>query len=110
MPNVLAIGTSQKASGSKIRIPCDFGDIEILKLSFLLGLGYTISSYAITAAPSGLTISDAQVDYTLDGVAYQISAMVDGGVAGTDYTLSYAITLDDPNGTEITASGTLKVI
>lgn len=103
MPNVLALGTAKKAAASKVRIPCDFGNLALLQQ------GYTIASYDVTCSGTGApTVSNPAVDYTYNGSAYQISALFDGGTAGT-YDVVYSIVLTDADASEYEATGSLIV-
>lgn len=102
---VLSLGAAKKAAASRLRIPCDFGDLALLRD------GCTIAAYAVTIAGAGApAVSDTQVDYTApNGAAYQISALFDGGTAGS-YDITYSITLDDPDASEFTCVGVLQVL
>lgn len=106
---VLSLGAAKKAAASRLRIPCDFGDLALLRD------GYTIAAYAVTIAGAGdrvavPAVSDTQVDYTApNGAAYQISALFDGGTAGS-YDVTYFITLDDPDASEFACVGVLQVL
>lgn len=96
MPSTLVVGKAEKAAGDKIRLPMDFGNEP------LLIDGAAIVTYDVTAA--GLTVTAKQLDYD-----YQVSALIDGGVSGTVYDVTYSITLDDPDDTEIVRVGQLEV-
>ena len=96
MSNVLVSGKALKAAGDKVRIGMDFGNLPQLIA------GYSIASYTITC--SGLTVASPQMDYT-----YQISALFSGGTAGTDYSAVYTVTLDDPDATIVSRTGTIRV-
>ena len=97
MPNVQTSGTAQKAAGAKLRMACDFGDDPRLIA------GATIVSYDVTAA--GLVISGKQLDY-----AYQVSAVIDGGTAGTTYDVIFTLTLNDADASIITCTAPLEVL
>ncbi len=99
MPNpVLTEGTGEKAAGDAIRFGMDFGDEP------LLIQGNTIVSKNVTTSGSGApTISAIQLDY-----AYQVSAKISGGSVGT-YGITFTITLDDPDSSEISRTGILKI-
>jgi hypothetical protein len=102
--NTLALGTAKKSTGSKVRVPCDFGNLRPLID------GYTISSYTITISGTGApTKSGEQVDYTApNGADFQISALFDGGDVGS-YEIVYTIVLNDPDSLEYEAVGTIIV-
>lgn len=104
MPNVLSLGAARKAAASKVRIPCDFGNLELLKA------GYTIAAYSVSCSGAGApTVTDQQIDYTApNGAAYQISALFTGGSPGT-YDAVYWVRLTDPNASEYQATGPLTV-
>jgi hypothetical protein len=97
MGAVLTIGVAEKAVGDKIRLPIDFGNEP------LLIEGHSIVTFDVTAV--GLSVSSKQLDY-----AYQVSAVIDGGVAGTEYDVVYTIVLDDPDASEFSRTGVLRVI
>lgn len=100
MANVLMEGMAQKAAGDKVRIAADFGNEP------LLIQGYSITSQNVTCADgSPPTISGIQLDY-----AYQVSALFDGGTAGTQYNIVFTIVLDDPDASEIARTGILSVL
>lgn len=97
--SVLTQGTAQKSAGDKVRFAMDFGnDPLIIK-------GYTITAYTVTVTGSGsIAASDAQLDY-----AYQVSALIQGGLSGTQYEVVFTITLNDPNASQIVRTGLLEV-
>lgn len=96
----LVTGAAQKTAGSRQRFAFDFGNIPQLIA------GYTIvGTPVVTALPSGLTISGIQLDYP-----YQVSALFSGGTADVDYTVTWAITLSDPDATVISRKATLSVV
>lgn len=97
MAAVLTLGAPQKAAGDKIRIYCDFGNEPLLQQ------GFAIASQTVTAA--GLTVASVQLDFD-----YQVSALISGGSSGTDYDITYAVTLDDPDGTILSRTGVLQVL
>lgn len=101
---VLTTGAAKKTAAAKVRVPCDFGDLPALIA------GYTIVDKSVTCSGSGApTVSGVQVDYTLDGVAYQISALFDGGTPGS-YDVVFSVTLNDPDATVVTCTGVLTVL
>lgn len=96
----LVSGTAQKTAGSRQRLSMDFGNIQQLID------GATIAGTpTVTASPSGLTISGVQLDYS-----YQVSALFVGGTADVDYTVTFAITLNDADATIISRKATLSVV
>lgn len=97
MSSVLTLGAPQKAAGDKIRIYCDFGNEPLLQQ------GYAISAQTVTA--TGLTVAGVQLDYD-----YQVSALISGGTAGTDYNVVFTVTLDDPDATILSRTGVLQVL
>ncbi len=100
MGAVLVVGVAEKAAGDKVRIPIDFGNEPLLLQ------GYTITSYTVTTSGTGApTISGKQLDY-----AYQVSALFTGGTAGSTYDVVYSITLDDPDTSIRSRTGSLKVL
>lgn len=105
MPAVLMLGAAQKAAESRLRIPCDWGNLPLLRQ------GYTIADYTVTCGGTGApTVTGEQIDYTApNGAAYQISALFAGGDAGS-YDIVYWIQLTDPDASEFEATGTLIVL
>lgn len=96
----LVSGTAQKSAGSRQRMSMDFGNIQQLID------GATITGTpVVTALPSGLTISGISLDYS-----YQVSALFAGGTAGVDYSVTFAITLNDVDATVISRTATLSVV
>jgi len=96
----LVSGTATKSAGSRQRFSMDFGNIQQLID------GYTIvGTPTVSASPSGLTISGVQLDYS-----YQVSALFAGGTVEVDYTVTFSITLSDPDATIISRKATLSVV
>lgn len=101
MPDLnLVTGTAQKTSGSRQRFSMDFGNIQQL-----IDGATVVGTPTVTASPSGLTISAIQMDFS-----YQVSALISGGTADTDYTVTFAITLNDVDATIISRKATLQVV
>lgn len=101
MPDLnLVTGTAQKTSGSRQRFSMDFGNIQQL-----IDGATVVGTPTVTALPSGMTISGIQMDYT-----YQVSALFEGGTADVDYTVTFAITLNDTDATIISRKATLNVV
>lgn len=101
MPDLnLVTGTAQKTVGSRQRFSMDFGNIPQL-----IDGATVVGTPTVTATPTGLTISAIQLDYS-----YQVSALIAGGTADTDYTVTFAITLDDTDATIISRKATLSVV
>ncbi len=98
-PNLVS-GAAQKTAGSRQRLAMDFGNVQQLID------GATITGTpTVSATPSGLTISGVQLDY-----AYQVSALFEGGTGGSDYDVTFAITLDDADATVFSRTATLAVL
>ena|ERR1700684_4024697 len=109
--NALMSGTAQTTAGSRVRIPCDFGNEPLLTegadvVDGMLVLPYQITSFSVTTVPSNLSVTAPQLDYP-----YQISALISGGTAGgTVYYVVYTITLNDPDQTVISRTGAIQVL
>lgn len=98
MSAALVVGVSEKAAGDTIRLPCDFGNEPLLLQ------GYTITSYNVTTGGTGApTITAKQLDYS-----YQVSALFAGGTAGI-YDVVYTVTLNDPDNSVLSRTGSLKI-
>lgn len=97
MSMVLTSGKAEKAVGDRVRLPMDFGDVRQLIE------GYTITSYTVSA--TGLTVSGTQLDYP-----YQVSALFSGGTSGMEYDCVFSITLNDPDATQYSRTGVLRVL
>lgn len=87
----------RKTEGDRLRLGIDWGDVPEL------WAGATLSSVAISASPSGLTIASQQND-----TAYRTSAVFSGGAAGTTYSVTWSATLS--SGSVVSRTADLKVV
>lgn len=94
-------GTCTKSPGDVRRYVFSFGDLKELNAATPETL--SAASGAITATPAGLTVGAASVGSS----GYEVSAMISGGAAGTDYTVTCTAILS--GGGTIERSGTLEV-
>lgn len=96
---VMTVGQAEKAAGDSIRMPMDFGNEP------LLIQGYSIIAKNVVCPDAGApSITGIQLDY-----AYQVSALISGGTAGETYGIVFTITLNDPDNSELSRTGLLKV-
>ncbi len=110
-PSILTLGTAEKASGdSNVRLPCDWGnDPAVIQLLTDANDNFLSSATAFTAfnvATSGAgapTVSGVQLDRS-----YVLSAKVSGGSTGT-YAITYSVTLNNPDATQLNRTGLIKV-
>lgn len=99
MSSELMVGGAKKTAGDRVRVPCDWGNEPMLIE------GYAITAYDVTCTGTGApTVTSKNLDYP-----YQTSAIVYGGSAGT-YNLVYSITLNDPDGTVLSRTGTMEIV
>lgn len=110
-----SLGTAEKTSAERFRLPVDFGDVPQLVTGASGGapdplvLATNIASKNVTCTGTGApAVSAIQLDYV-----YQVSALFVGGTVTPNgspgYPVTYTITLDDADGTVVQRTGFLKV-
>lgn len=89
-----------KAAGDTITAEMDFGDFAELWAG-------AVAQSCTVSAPAGLTVVSPG---TVNSGGYAVSSKITGGVAGTDYGVTFTATLSDAGATVIARTGVLKVV